>query len=208
MHRCFELAKLGESYVAPNPMVGAVLVYNDKIIGEAYHERYGEAHAEVNCLNSVREENKHLISESTLYVSLEPCAHYGKTPPCVDLIIKNKIPKVVISVKDNFDLVNGKGIQKLLENNVEVVTGILENEGNDFDSYILGLQRHIEANHPYSTINEILEVNKFLYVAGKNRVAFSQTDGTDINGMKTQSLSHGGFDDDIETINSIKFMLS
>ena len=112
MHRCFELAKLGESYVAPNPMVGAVLVYENTIIGKGYHERYGEAHAEVNCLNSVSAENQHLIPLSTLYVSLEPCAHFGKTPPCADLIIQHKIPKVVISVQDTFHEVNGKGIER------------------------------------------------------------------------------------------------
>src|SRR5215217_8395904 len=92
MYRCLQLAKLGAGNVGPNPMVGAVLVHNEKIIGEGYHRKYGKAHAEVNCINSVREQDKILIKESTLYVSLEPCVHYGKTPPCTDLIIKNKIP--------------------------------------------------------------------------------------------------------------------
>ena len=89
-------------------MVGAVLVHDDKIIGEGYHKKYGEAHAEVNCINNVPDELKHLISECTLYVSLEPCSHFGKTPPCADLIIKNKIPAVVIGCRDSFDEVNGK----------------------------------------------------------------------------------------------------
>lgn len=149
MRRCFELALQGESYVAPNPMVGAVLVCNDTIIGEGYHKCYGEAHAEVNCLKSVAEENKHLISSSTLYVSLEPCAHHGKTPPCVDLIIKHKIPKVVISVQDNFDLVNGKGIQKLKEHGIEVVTGILEEEGKDLIKHFLHFHQY---KKPYVTL--------------------------------------------------------
>ncbi|RYD76713.1 MAG: hypothetical protein EOP53_14215 [Sphingobacteriales bacterium] len=96
MNRCLQLAKLGAGKVAPNPMVGAVLVYNDKIIGEGYHQKYGEAHAEVNCINGVPEEDKGLIALSTLYVSLEPCAHFGKTAPCANLIIENKISKVVI----------------------------------------------------------------------------------------------------------------
>ena len=91
MQRCLELAKIGIGNVAPNPMVGSVIVHNNKIIGEGYHRKYGEAHAEVNAINSVK--NKNLLSESTLYVNLEPCSHYGKTPPCADLIIKNKIPK-------------------------------------------------------------------------------------------------------------------
>ena len=94
---------MGAGYVAPNPMVGAVLVYNDRIIGEGFHQQYGQAHAEVNCINSVAEENKQFIEKSTLYVSLEPCAHFGKTPPCADLIIKNNIPKVVIGCRDSYD---------------------------------------------------------------------------------------------------------
>src|SRR4051812_9576372 len=89
MRRCFQLADLGSGYVAPNPMVGAVLVHDNVIIGEGYHMTYGEAHAEVNCINSVPDFQKHLIKESTLYVSLEPCNHFGKTSPCTDLIIKN-----------------------------------------------------------------------------------------------------------------------
>jgi len=113
MQRCLELAKLGAGSVAPNPMVGAVLVYNNKVIGEGWHKQYGEAHAEVNCINSVREDDKQFISQSTLYVSLEPCAHYGKTPPCVDLIIKYKIPYVFIGCRDPFKEVDGKGIEKL-----------------------------------------------------------------------------------------------
>src|ERR1700744_6311614 len=94
MHRCLELARLGEGHVAPNPMVGAVLVYTEpesgveRIIGEGYHQQYGLAHAEVNCIASVREEDRRLIAESTIYVSLEPCAHHGKTPPCADLIVR------------------------------------------------------------------------------------------------------------------------
>src|SRR5689334_2606032 len=109
MERCIELAKLGAGQVAPNPMVGAVLVHDGRIIGEGWHRQYGQAHAEVNCLNAVKEEDKHLIASSTLYVSLEPCAHYGKTPPCADLIIKNKIPHVVIGCRDPFKEVDGKG---------------------------------------------------------------------------------------------------
>ncbi len=128
MHRCLQLAKLGHGYAAPNPMVGAVLVYDEKIIGEGYHKAFGKAHAEVNCISSVSEQNKSKIEKSTLYVSLEPCVHYGKTPPCTDLIIKNKIPKVIAGCSDVFEKVDGKGIRKLQENDVEVRTGILEKE--------------------------------------------------------------------------------
>jgi diaminohydroxyphosphoribosylaminopyrimidine deaminase/5-amino-6-(5-phosphoribosylamino)uracil reductase len=126
MHRCIELAKLGMGRVAPNPMVGAVLVYGERIIGEGYHEQYGQAHAEVNCINSVAPADIPLIPDATLYVSLEPCVHFGKTPPCCDLIIEKKIKKVVIGCRDPFEEVNGKGIEKLQKAGVDVVTGILE----------------------------------------------------------------------------------
>jgi diaminohydroxyphosphoribosylaminopyrimidine deaminase/5-amino-6-(5-phosphoribosylamino)uracil reductase len=128
MRRCLELAKLGCGNVAPNPMVGAVLVYDDRIIGEGYHQRYGEAHAEVNCIDSVAAADIKLISWSTLYVSLEPCAHFGKTPPCADLIIQQKIPKVIIGCRDPFIEVDGKGIEKLKAAGVHTETGILEEE--------------------------------------------------------------------------------
>lgn len=128
IHRCIELAQLGAGNVAPNPMVGAVLVYGDTIIGEGYHQQYGQAHAEVICINSVTESNRHLIAYGTLYVSLEPCAHYGKTPPCADLVIRSGIRKVVIGCRDPFELVDGKGVEKLIAANIDVVIGVLEKE--------------------------------------------------------------------------------
>ena len=133
MHRCLELAKLGAGNVAPNPMVGAVLVHSNRIIGEGYHAKYGQAHAEVNCLASVKKEDEHLVSSSTLYVSLEPCAHFGKTPPCADLIIKNNIPEVVIGCRDPFNKVDGKGIEKLQQAAIKVTTGVLEKESKDIN---------------------------------------------------------------------------
>lgn len=128
MHRCLQLAKLGAGQVAPNPMVGAVLVYEGRIIGEGYHQVYGQAHAEVNCINSVLPEDVPLISLSTLYVSLEPCAHFGKTPPCADLVIRCRIPVVVVGCRDPFKEVNGKGIEKLQQAGIKVITGVLEAE--------------------------------------------------------------------------------
>lgn len=128
MHRCLELAQKGAGNVAPNPMVGAILVHNDEIIGEGYHAHYGQAHAEVNCINSVPAAKKQLVKKSTLYVSLEPCAHYGKTPPCADLIIEHKIPEVIIGCKDSFEKVDGKGIEKLKNAGIKVTTGVLEKE--------------------------------------------------------------------------------
>lgn len=128
MYRCLQLAAKGAGFVAPNPMVGAVLVYDDRIIGEGYHMQYGQAHAEVNCINSVVEEDQHLVESSTIYVSLEPCAHYGKTPPCSDLIIAKKIPRVMVGCRDPFNQVNGKGIEKLKAAGTDVTLGILEKE--------------------------------------------------------------------------------
>ena len=128
MHRCLELAQLGAGFVAPNPMVGAVLVHNDRIIGEGFHQEYGKAHAEPNCIASVKEEDKNLIEKSTLYVSLEPCAHFGKTPPCADLIIEKKIPNVIVGCRDPFSEVNGKGIEKLKAGGVHIELGVLEKE--------------------------------------------------------------------------------
>ena len=137
MHRCIELAQKGAGFVAPNPMVGAVLVCGEEIIGEGWHQHYGEAHAEVDCIASVKEKDKNLIGASVLYVSLEPCAHHGKTPPCADLIIKNKIPKVVIGCRDPFVEVDGKGIEKLIAAGVEIEVGILENECKDLNKRFL-----------------------------------------------------------------------
>jgi diaminohydroxyphosphoribosylaminopyrimidine deaminase/5-amino-6-(5-phosphoribosylamino)uracil reductase len=129
MRRCFQLAQLGEGRAAPNPIVGAVLVHENRIIGEGFHAYYGGPHAEVNCVASVSAKNQLLIPESTLYVSLEPCNHHGKTPPCVDLILKHHINHVVVSVVDPFEHVKGSGIQRLRDHGVEVETGVLSEEG-------------------------------------------------------------------------------
>jgi diaminohydroxyphosphoribosylaminopyrimidine deaminase/5-amino-6-(5-phosphoribosylamino)uracil reductase len=126
MHRCLQLAAYGRGFTAPNPMVGAVIVHNDKIIGEGFHRKYGGPHAEVNAIASVKEEQ--LLKESTLYVNLEPCSHYGKTPPCSELIIRKQIPKVVIGQIDPFPKISGNGVKKLREAGTEVVCGILEEE--------------------------------------------------------------------------------
>ncbi|MBO6080914.1 MAG: bifunctional diaminohydroxyphosphoribosylaminopyrimidine deaminase/5-amino-6-(5-phosphoribosylamino)uracil reductase RibD [Bacteroidales bacterium] len=124
MQRCLQLAALGLGKTSPNPMVGAVIVHNGQIIGEGYHHLYGQAHAEVNAINSVK--NKELLKESTIYVNLEPCSHFGKTPPCADAIIRYGIPKVVIGSIDYHDKVNGNGVRKLREAGVEVVENVCE----------------------------------------------------------------------------------
>jgi diaminohydroxyphosphoribosylaminopyrimidine deaminase/5-amino-6-(5-phosphoribosylamino)uracil reductase len=131
MQRCLDLAALGMGKVSPNPMVGAVIVHEGKIIGEGYHQQYGQTHAEVNAVNDVLAKFKNaeeLLKQATIYVSLEPCAHYGKTPPCADLIIKHHIPKVIAGCRDPFDQVDGKGIEKLKDAGIEVEVGVLEDE--------------------------------------------------------------------------------
>ena len=126
MRRCIQLARCGCEGAAPNPMVGAVIVCEGRIIGEGYHRRCGGPHAEVNAIASVRAQD--MLERSTLYVSLEPCAHYGKTPPCADLIVSRHIPRVVIGCRDPFAKVNGLGIRKLQDAGVEVRVGVLEQE--------------------------------------------------------------------------------
>ncbi len=126
MQRCFDLALLGVGDVAPNPMVGCVVVHDGRIIGEGYHQKYGQAHAEVNAIRSVQ--NTELLRQSTLYVSLEPCAHWGKTPPCSDLIIESRIPHVVIGTIDPFAKVAGKGIERMQKAGINVEVGVLEQE--------------------------------------------------------------------------------
>ena len=126
MARCLQLAACGRAGAAPNPMVGAVIVHDGKIIGEGYHRQCGGPHAEVNAIASVA--NEQLLREATIYVSLEPCAHHGKTPPCADLIIKKGIPRVVVGCRDSFEQVDGKGIQKLRQAGIEVTVGVLETE--------------------------------------------------------------------------------
>ena len=149
MSRCLELAVLGSGNVAPNPMVGSVLVYNNTIIGEGYHQQYGQAHAEVNCINSVSATDKYLIPQSTLYVSLEPCSHFGKTPPCSDLIIESGIKKVVVGCRDSYVEVNGKGIEKLRQNGIEVVVGILEETCKNLNKRFFTFYEH---KRPYITL--------------------------------------------------------
>ena len=128
MQRCLDLAQNGMRAAMPNPSVGAVLVHEGRIIGEGHTSPYGGSHGEVNCINSVKEHDRHLIPDATLYVSLEPCSHYGKTPPCCDLIIKHQIKNVVVGTADPHEKVSGNGIRKLKEAGKNVTVGILEKE--------------------------------------------------------------------------------
>src|SRR5260221_288145 len=144
MHRALELAGLGAGSVSPNPRVGCVIVHHDRIIGEGWHRRWGEAHAEVNAIASVAD--KSLLKESTVYVNLEPCSHFGKTPPCADLLIKHQLKKVVIANVDTNPLVGGNGIKKLKEAGIEVTTGVLEKEARNMNKRFFTF---MEKQRPY-----------------------------------------------------------
>lgn len=168
MNRCLELAQLGAGNVAPNPMVGSVIVHEGKIIGEGYHQTCGEAHAEVNAIRSVKEHS--LLKHSTMYVSLEPCAHFGKTPPCSDLIIEHRIAKVVVGSVDPFAEVAGKGIERMKKAGIEVEVGMLEKE-------CLWLNRRFFTFHqkkrPYLVLKWAQTLDGFLDI-DRSQIAFGQ----------------------------------
>ena len=155
MYRCLQLARIGEYYVAPNPMVGAVLVYRngqqEYIVGEGWHRQYGGTHAEVNCFQDAEQHKDSTWSMSgcTLYVSLEPCSHWGKTPPCADLIIKKGVKRVVIGCPDPNPLVSGQGIEKLRNAGIEVIVGILQAQCHQLNKRFMCLQ---EQQRPYITL--------------------------------------------------------
>lgn len=178
MHRCLQLAQLGAGTTAPNPMVGAVLVHEGRIIGEGHTQPYGGPHAEVMCINSVSEADKPLLSSSTLYVSLEPCSHFGKTPPCSDLIIRSGIPQVVIGCTDPFAAVNGKGIAQLQAAGIQVTTGILEAACLELNRYFFTY--HIQ-QRPYVILKWAESANGQIAAKGKR---------TPISGPVTNRLVH------------------
>ena len=171
MFRCIELARKGAGLVAPNPMVGAVLVQDDRIIGEGWHQRYGEAHAEVGAIGQATQSGLTNGQISTLYVSLEPCAHFGKTPPCADLIIRTGIPKVVIGCRDPFEAVNGKGIEKLKAAGIEVVEGVLEKDCRELNKRFFTFHEQLR---PYVILKWAQTADGFLAAAtGEPRLLIS-----------------------------------
>lgn len=159
MQRCIELARHGRMHAAPNPMVGAVIVHEGRIIGEGYHACCGKAHAEVNALNSVRPADLPLLKDSTLYVSLEPCAHYGRTPPCAVQIVKVGIPRVVVGCIDPFAKVQGRGIQILRDAGVEVTVGVLEKECLELNRRFITAQTQ---HRPYVTLKWARSADGFI----------------------------------------------
>ena len=149
MRRCIQLAKNGQLNAPPNPMVGAVIVVDNRIIGEGYHIRCGEGHAEVNAFASIKSEDEPLLSEATIYVSLEPCSHYGKTPPCADLIIRKGVKRVVVGCIDPFAEVQGQGIQKLKNAGIEVIVGVCKEECEELNKFFFTFHRQ---KRPFITL--------------------------------------------------------
>ncbi|MDR0422560.1 MAG: bifunctional diaminohydroxyphosphoribosylaminopyrimidine deaminase/5-amino-6-(5-phosphoribosylamino)uracil reductase RibD [Proteiniphilum sp.] len=182
MERCLQLARKGEGFTKPNPLVGAVVVHNGRIIGEGFHRQYGNAHAEVNAITSVKDST--LLPESTLYVSLEPCTHHGQTPPCTELIITRKIPRVVVATGDPNPKVSGKGIAMMREHGIEVVTGILEKEARD-------LNRIFFVNHlcgrPYIILKWAQSCDGFM---DRHRAAGDGKQPEILSGALTHTLVH------------------
>lgn len=164
MRRCIELARLGAGHVSPNPLVGALVVHNGRIVGEGWHRRYGEAHAEVNAIVAVRPEDRRLIAGATLYCSLEPCFHHGKTPPCVDLVLRENIQRVVIATTDPNPLVAGQSVAKLRAAGVEVLTDVLREEALDLNRPFF---KWIGTGRPYVVLKWAQSRDRFLGRAGE-----------------------------------------
>jgi diaminohydroxyphosphoribosylaminopyrimidine deaminase/5-amino-6-(5-phosphoribosylamino)uracil reductase len=175
----FELAQRAKGHTAPNPMVGAVLVHNDRIIGEGWHHYYGADHAEVNCLKNVAEADRHLIPESTMYVNLEPCAHHGITPPCADALVREQIKRVVIANTDPNEKVAGKGIAILKESGAEVITGICEKDGLWLNRRFFNFFTY---KRPYIVLKWAQTEDGFIAPVDRSRLQ--------ITGAETQKLVH------------------
>ena len=179
MRRCLQLAKNGRQNAKPNPMVGAVIVSEDgRILGEGYHVRCGEGHAEVNAFASVKPEDEHLLAGATIYVSLEPCSHYGKTPPCADLIVSKRVKRCVCGCVDPFAKVQGRGIQKIREAGIEVTVGVLESECLELNKRFITYNTH---QRPYIILKWAQTANGFLDNEGK---------GMAVSSAFTKMLSH------------------
>ncbi len=165
MQRCISLAENGLGNVAPNPMVGAILVMDDKIVSEGFTSPFGGPHAEVNAISKVSDQS--ILEQCTLYVSLEPCAHFGKTPPCADLIVESKIPRVVIGARDSFSEVNGKGIDHLRKNGVDVIEGVLDKECRELNKRFFTFH---EKQRPYIILKWAQSIDGFMDINRNNSV--------------------------------------
>ncbi|MGL5313740.1 MAG: bifunctional diaminohydroxyphosphoribosylaminopyrimidine deaminase/5-amino-6-(5-phosphoribosylamino)uracil reductase RibD [Peptostreptococcaceae bacterium] len=180
MKIALELAEKGKGKVSTNPMVGAVIVKNSKIIGQGYHMIYGKEHAEINALKNATEE----VCGGTMYVTLEPCSHFGKTPPCVDEIIKNKISKVVVGCLDPNPLVSGKGIKKLKDNGIEVVVGILEDECKNMNEVFI---KNITENKPFVTIKSAMSLDgKIATTSGESKWISGEESRKEVHKLRSE----------------------
>ena len=169
MRLALDLAKKGKGWTAPNPLVGAVIVKDGRIIGQGYHEKYGQAHAEVNAIASAKED----VTGATLYVTLEPCSHFGKTPPCSDLVIDKKIKRVVVATLDPNPLVAGKGIERLRNNGIEVVTGLLEEESQQLNEVFI---KYIVTKEPFVVMKNAMSLDgKIATVTGESQWISGET---------------------------------
>lgn len=170
MQHAIQLARLAEGFTAPNPCVGAVLVYQDQLIGSGWHQAYGTAHAEVNCIRSVAPNHRPLIPQSTMYVTLEPCAHFGKTPPCAQLLIEEKVQRVVIACTDPFAKVDGAGIDMLKKAGIEVQLGILEKEAIQVNRHFFTLHTK---KRPYICLKFAQSADAFMASSSTERLFIS-----------------------------------
>ncbi|MDR0803079.1 bifunctional diaminohydroxyphosphoribosylaminopyrimidine deaminase/5-amino-6-(5-phosphoribosylamino)uracil reductase RibD [Fluviicola sp.] len=182
MQRALQLAKLGGIHVAPNPLVGAVIVCRNRIIGEGYHQHFGEAHAEVNAIHSV--EDPSLLEEATIYITLEPCSHFGKTPPCADLLIRSKFKRVVIAQADPFPEVAGRGIEKLRNAGIQVDCGILEQEAKELNKRFITFHTK---KRPFVTLKWAQTSNGFI---DRDRSEENKTGINWISQPETQVITH------------------
>ncbi len=164
MRRCLQLAENGRANAKPNPMVGAVIVHDGRIIGEGYHVRYGEGHAEVNAFASVKPEDEALLPESTIYVSLEPCSHHGKTPPCADLVVRKGVRRCVCGCVDPNAKVSGRGIERIRQAGIDVTVGVLEKECIDLNRKFFTFHRY---HRPYITLKWAQTADGFLDSQGR-----------------------------------------
>ncbi len=170
MQRALDIAQHGAGHVSPNPMVGCVLVADGRVIGEGYHQKYGGAHAEVHAVQSVRAEDEHLLAQATAYVTLEPCAHFGKTPPCADLLISKQVKRVVVAIEDPFPLVAGKGIQRMREAGIKVDVGVLADEAAWINRRFLVA---VKKNRPFIILKWAESADGFMGTTDRKPVAIS-----------------------------------
>ncbi|MBX7045151.1 MAG: bifunctional diaminohydroxyphosphoribosylaminopyrimidine deaminase/5-amino-6-(5-phosphoribosylamino)uracil reductase RibD [Ignavibacteria bacterium] len=183
MQGCIALAKKGAGYVSPNPLVGCIIINNGEIIGEGYHEKYGEPHAEANAIEDAKKKGHSLVG-AKLYVNLEPCSHFGKRPPCADLIVKEKIGEVYIGMQDPYEEVNGKGIEKLEQAGIKVTAGILEKECRELNKFFI---TYVTEERPYVTLKIAQSIDGAIALNnGKSKYITNKTSREFVHRMRSE----------------------